>query len=140
MPQNAIEFNHALIYVTDLKRALSFYRDLLGFQAIEEEEGYARLRSSRSTTTMGLHVLTKQVSSIPSEEGVRLYFEVDNLDETCKELLSKGVKFDQLPEDMPWGWRHAYLHDPDGHQISLFWAGSKRLEPSNTTLSPLKST
>ncbi len=139
MPQNDIEFNHALIYVTDLKRALNFYRDLLGFQAIEEEEGYARLRSGRGTTTIGLHVLTKEVSSLPSKEGVRLYFEVENLDENCKELASKGVKFDKLPEDMPWGWRHAYLSDPDGHQISLYWAGSKRLKHSNAAPSPLKS-
>jgi hypothetical protein len=26
---------------------------------------------------------------------------------------------------MPWGWRHAYLNDPDGHEISLYWAGEK---------------
>jgi catechol 2,3-dioxygenase-like lactoylglutathione lyase family enzyme len=130
MPQPDIEFNHALIYVSDLKRALNFYRDLLGFQAIEEEVGYARLRSGKGTSTLGLHVFTKEVSSIPSQEGVRLYFEVENLDEHCKELASKGVKFEKLPEDMPWGWRHAYLKDPDGHPISLFRAGNKRLEPS----------
>jgi hypothetical protein len=27
---------------------------------------------------------------------------------------------------MPWGWQHAYLRDPDGHQLSLYWAGPKR--------------
>ena len=139
MPQHEIEFNHALIYVTDLNRALNFYRNLLGFQAIEAEEGYARLRSSKGTTTIGLHVLTKEISKIPTEEGVRLYFEVANLDETCSQLQSRGVKFTQLPKDMPWGWRHAYLSDPDGHRISLYWAGSKRLKPSSETPSSLSS-
>jgi len=28
---------------------------------------------------------------------------------------------------MPWGWRHAYLNDPDGHEISLYWAGENRM-------------
>ena len=28
---------------------------------------------------------------------------------------------------MPWGWRHAYLDDPDGHEISLYWAGPNRM-------------
>jgi hypothetical protein len=27
-----------------------------------------------------------------------------------------------LPEVMPWGWKHAYLDDPDGHEVSLDWA------------------
>ena len=29
---------------------------------------------------------------------------------------------------MPWGWRHAYLNDPDGHEISLYWAGENRMQ------------
>ena len=31
-----------------------------------------------------------------------------------------------MPRMMPWGWRHAYLNDPDGHEISLYWAGENR--------------
>jgi hypothetical protein len=34
----------------------------------------------------------------------------------------------QLPRMMPWGWRHAYLNDPDGHEISLYWAGENRMK------------
>ena len=33
-----------------------------------------------------------------------------------------------LPRMMPWGWRHAYLNDPDGHEISIYWAGEMRME------------
>jgi hypothetical protein len=29
---------------------------------------------------------------------------------------------------MPWGWKHAYLDDPDGHEVSLYWAGAKRFK------------
>ena len=31
---------------------------------------------------------------------------------------------------MPWGWRHAYLNDPEGHEISLYWAGEQRMQKS----------
>ena len=34
----------------------------------------------------------------------------------------------QPPKLMPWGWKHAYLNDPDGHEISLYWAGRKRFQ------------
>jgi len=29
---------------------------------------------------------------------------------------------------MPWGSKHAYLNDPDGHEVSLSFAGAKREE------------
>jgi hypothetical protein len=28
---------------------------------------------------------------------------------------------------VPWGWPHAYLN-PDGHEISLYWAGENRIK------------
>jgi hypothetical protein len=31
---------------------------------------------------------------------------------------------------MPWDWRHAYVNDPDGHEISLYWAGEHRMKKS----------
>jgi uncharacterized glyoxalase superfamily protein PhnB len=62
----------------------------------------------------------------PATEGLRLYFEVKGLDTFCRTLRRKGVRIDQMPKDMPWGWKHAYLRDPDGHEISLYWAGQAR--------------
>jgi len=43
-------------------------------------------------------------------------------------LESAGVVLTQPPKLMPWGWKHAYLNDPDGHEISLYWAGRKRFQ------------
>ncbi len=125
-----IDFNHVLIYVLNVQRAMRFYSDLLGFQLVEENEEYARLRSPGSNSTIALHKLSGSVTPLPSQQGVRLYFEVKDLDELCKKLASVGVKIDQMPTDMPWGWRHAYLSDPDGHELSLYWAGEKRLHKS----------
>ena len=130
MPQIDIDFNHVLIYVRDVKRASRFYRDLLGFQMIEETADYARLRSPNSNSTIGLHKLSGQMPSLPAHEGIRLYFEVKDLDQLCRKLSSEGVKIDEMPENMPWGWRHAYLRDPDGHELSLYWAGEKRFQQS----------
>jgi catechol 2,3-dioxygenase-like lactoylglutathione lyase family enzyme len=122
-----VEFNHAMIYTTDLARALSFYQDALGLEVIEQYPGaYARLKSPNGSTTIGLHLLDPGQKMNTEVEGLRLYFEVEELDEFCRGLESKGVKLDQPPKDMPWGWRHAYLRDPDGHQISLYWAGEAR--------------
>jgi catechol 2,3-dioxygenase-like lactoylglutathione lyase family enzyme len=124
----AIEFNHAMIYTAGLTRALNFYRDALGFQVVDDYPGaYARMKSPGGGTTIALHVLEEGKSLDPDKEGLRLYFEVEGLDAFCEALKKRGVALDQMPKDMPWGWRHAYLRDPDGHEISLYWAGKARL-------------
>ena len=128
MTEAAVEFNHAMVYTRDLERALAFYRDLLGFEPIETQPpSYARLRSPKGHQTIGLHAVRDGQALDPRREGVRLYFEVRDLDALCERLAAQGVRFSQMPKDMEWGWRHAYLTDPDGHELSLYWAGERRL-------------
>ena len=124
---NAVDFNHAMIYTTRLSRALEFYRDALGFQVVEDYPGvYVRLKSPGGRTTIALHVVEEGKKLDTRTEGLRLYFEVQKLDVFCRALKKRGVTLDQAPKDMPWGWRHSYLRDPDGHEISLYWAGKAR--------------
>jgi catechol 2,3-dioxygenase-like lactoylglutathione lyase family enzyme len=126
-----LNFNHAMIYATDVERALGFYRDLLGFKLIEDfrhenKAVYARLRAPDGDGTIALH--QAGLGASVASEGVRLYFEVRELDEFCRKLQQKNFYITQLPKMMPWGWRHAYLNDPDGHEISLYWAGENRMK------------
>ena len=125
-----LEFNHAMIYTADVRRALEFYRDHLGFEAIEVHPDYARLKSASGASTIALHALEKGATFDGAQERTRLYFEAESLDQFCAALAAKGVVIEQMPADMPWGWRHAYLRDPDGRQISLYSAGPKRLGKS----------
>ena len=127
-------FNHAMVYAADVERSLRFYRDSLGLRLIETFEhggkiAYARLRSASGGTTIALHLLGEDVTAAQSG-GIRLYFEVRNLPTVCKKLSASGVKFKQMPKRMPWGWDHAYLDDPDGYEVSLYWAGKKRFQKS----------
>lgn len=122
-----LEFNHAMVYVRELAPALHFYGSLLGFKLIEEYGGcYARLKSPAGQTSIALHLL--QPGEKPDADGLRLYFETKDLDKFCKTLEASGVALTQPPKLMPWGWKHAYLNDPDGHEISLYWAGRKRFQ------------
>ena len=126
-----LTFNHAMVYVKDVQRALGFYHDLLGFKLIEDFrfEGrpvYARLRAPGGDGTIALHMAGPDTPL--ASDGVRLYFEIRDLDGFCRKLQSKDFYITQMPRMMPWGWRHAYLNDPDGHEISLYWAGENRMK------------
>ncbi len=118
-----LEFNHVMLYATDVARSIEFYTRMLGFKLLEEQAPYyARLQSPDSKTTLALHKVE------PGARGFRLYFETDKLDKLYAELQKRGVQFDREPRDEVWGWRHSYLRDPDGHEISLYTAGAKRLK------------
>ena len=126
-----LTFNHAMVYAKDVQRALGFYRDLMGFKVVDEfrYEGravYARLRAPGGDGTIALHMAGP--GQPMASDGVRLYFEIRELDDFCRKLQAKGFYITQLPRMMPWGWRHAYLNDPDGHEISLYWAGENRMK------------
>jgi catechol 2,3-dioxygenase-like lactoylglutathione lyase family enzyme len=126
-----LSFNHAMVYVKDVERGLGFYRDLLGFKLIddfryENKAVYARLRAPGGDGTIALHQAGPDASV--ASDGVRLYFEVRELDDFCRKLQQKGFYLTKMPSMMPWGWRHAYLNDPDGHEISLYWAGENRMK------------
>ncbi len=125
-----LTFNHAMVYVKDVQRALGFYHDLLGFKLIEDfrYEGKpvnARLRAPGGDGTIALHMAGPEQSL--ASDGVRLYFEIRDLDGFCRKLQARDFYITQMPRMMPWGWRHAYLNDPDGHEISLYWAGENRM-------------
>ena len=126
-----LTFNHAMVYAADVRRALGFYRDLLGFKLVDEfnHEGipvYARLRAPGGDGTIALHLAGPGTQL--ASDGVRLYFEIREVDDFCRKLQAKGFYITQMPRMMPWGWRHAYLNDPDGHEISIYWAGENRMK------------
>jgi catechol 2,3-dioxygenase-like lactoylglutathione lyase family enzyme len=126
-----LTFNHAMIYSKDVERSMRFYLDMLGFKLIEDfrYEGtpvYARLRAPGGEGTIALHQAGPGVSI--ASDGVRLYFEIHDVDGFCRKLQQKGFYIPEGPKMMPWGWRHVYINDPDGHEISLYWAGENRMQ------------
>ena len=129
--EDKLTFNHAMVYAANVQRALGFYRDLLGFKLVDEfqHEGipvYARLRAPGGDGTIALHLAGPGTPL--ASDGVRLYFEIREVDNFCRKLQAKGFYITQMPRMMPWGWRHAYLNDPDGHEISIYWAGENRMK------------
>lgn len=130
---STLAFHHAMLYTRDLERSLQFYRDRLGFRVIDEyPRAYARLKAPKGNGTIAIHVVEPGQWLDPKRGGTRLYFETQRLAAFCKRLEAQGVSFDQAPKKMPWGWQHAYLRDPDGHELSLYWAGAARLERTKT--------
>lgn len=124
MPSPGVSFNHAMIYCADVEAALRFYVEALGLKPLALQlPYYARLRSSKGSATIALHL---REPGGPTGADIRLYFETPELGEAVKRVTKAGYAVKAPPKKMPWGWTHAYLDDPDGHEVSLYWSDGLR--------------
>jgi catechol 2,3-dioxygenase-like lactoylglutathione lyase family enzyme len=122
-----VRLNHVTVTVSDIERAVEFYKRLGLIQIVANYPHYARFVCPDGDSTFSLHGLGAGEAVPPSSTSV--HFECDDLDARVAALEEKGVTFDQDPVDQPYLWREAILHDPDGNTIFLFSAGENRLNP-----------
>ncbi|HHG84856.1 MAG TPA: VOC family protein [Bacteroidetes bacterium] len=120
-----MNLNQVTIPTADMLVSLPFY-ERLGLQLIvDSRPRYARFLLPAGGATLSLH----HSDTLASGPGVQVYFECEDLDEKVAALQVAGIVFDTLPVDQQWLWREAWLTDPDGHQICLFWGGENRANP-----------
>ncbi len=103
-----------VLFVSDVGRAVRFYRDQLGLEQVYEQEDRVALRCG--PTKLLLHPTEKPE---PGHWNVELYFQVEDVDDCVSQLRAQGVGVLLEPTDEPWGERNAGLLDPDGYPIYL---------------------
>jgi catechol 2,3-dioxygenase-like lactoylglutathione lyase family enzyme len=118
-----MNLNQVTLPVRDMGVATAFYRKM-GFVQIVDTPHYARFECPQGDATFSLSLDNSEYHN-----GAIIYFEHEALDVWVKELLGKGVEFDQLPQDRRYLWREALLRDPSGNRIKLYWAGENRRHP-----------
>lgn len=104
-----------MLTVSDLKRAVNFYENILGLQKKYEYKDYAGFDCG------GVEIGLRTWGGLedPRKGEPSLDFLVDNVDEACEKLKEKGVKFTIPPSDAVWGARFAIFNDPDGNTMQL---------------------
>lgn len=98
---------HLTLGVSDLKKAISFYQDLLGLEKIGEWPNYAVF--DVAGVEIGLDLKSKPEACLL----------VDDVDKAYQSLKAKGVKFTTKPKDQAWGGRTAAFADPDGNKFVI---------------------
>ena len=103
-----------MIPVSGFDAARRFYRDALGLPETfsASETAFYRL----GEISVGVHLEPGQVRTPPG--GIRLVFEVDDVDQARQELQERGVTFIEEPFDQPLG-KLARFVDPSGNVLQL---------------------
>lgn len=115
----AIKF--ASVPVTDQDRALDFYTQKLGFEVatdmpFDDSQRWIELRIQDSGTRLVLFTLQGHEDRIGGFSNI--VFVADDVEETHRELVARGVEFVQQPKKADWGTA-AVFRDPDGNSFVI---------------------
>jgi catechol-2,3-dioxygenase len=120
--------NHAVLFVRDVARSVSFYRDVLDFDVVMEMGGKAaflRAAGSANDHDLGLFELGAQAGPSPAgRTAVGLYhlaWEVDTLSDLvslAERLTAAGALVGSSDHSTT---KSLYGHDPDGLEFEIAW-------------------
>lgn len=118
------ELGHAVLYVRDLERSRTFYRDLLGFPELGAGQGYAAFGTPRTHHEL-LLLEQPQATPLPPRPRIGLYHlglkvgdSDDELRAAKEELEAAGVGIIGMSDH---GVTHSfYFADPDGNELELY--------------------
>jgi catechol-2,3-dioxygenase len=119
--------NHAVLYVRDVERSVTFYREALGFEVVMGMRGAAFLQAPGSNNDHDLGLFEIGQSAGPSPAGrtaVGLYhlaWEVDTLEE-LERIAATLADLGALVGASDHGTTKAlYAKDPDGLEFEVSW-------------------
>lgn len=106
------------LLVDDFEKSLAFYRDILGLNIRDQEEGFANF--VLEGTELAIFQKDAAVAMFPRQYmkpsgGCLIAYKVADVSKTCEKLTKKGVIIFEGPKVTPWGQFVAYFHDPDGN-------------------------
>jgi len=93
--------------VSDLKKAVDYYENILGLKKTGEWGNYAIFDVG------GVEL------ALEPKGRFMVFLLVDDTDEAYRIYREKGVKFVTEPKDQYWGGRTAEFADPDGNKFIL---------------------
>jgi lactoylglutathione lyase len=103
---------YAIVFVSDMQRAVFFYRDVLGLPLKFESPGWTEFATDGAT--LALHA--SEAANPPGQ--CRPGLSVRNLDEFHQKMVERNVPCVQEPKEM-FGAKIAQYVDPDGLSISV---------------------
>ena len=110
--------------VKDVEASLAWYRDVVGFTAVDEWKENGELQGVALVAGSARLLLGKDDGAKGWDRvkgvGFRLYLNTaQDIDEIADRIKARGGTLESEPADMPWGSRAFSLVDPDGFQLTV---------------------
>lgn len=111
------------IPVTDVKRARSFYENVLGLEVSDEMMSGKWIEYAVGDDTLAIANVSDEWT--PSDQGTGAALEVEDFDEAIRRLRDQQVPFAAEPFESPC-CHMAVVQDPDGNKLIIH-----KLKPEN---------
>ena len=105
------------IFVADLGTFTDFYTRVLGFDLVEQRDGYAAVRRGpvRIGAVPAWSPVDPRARRVPT--GVEFVIEVADLPAERDRIVAAGAELEADLQTRPWGLADFRLFDPDGHYL-----------------------
>ena len=111
-----------VLFVQDLARCLTFYRDTLGLQVQQSDPDSVSFHMENVyflllDVSAAARLISEEANELMIEGGPRMLLAagVEDVDAAYEALKAKGVTFLRPPTNQPWGLRTAHFADPEGN-------------------------
>lgn len=109
------KLQYVTLWAVRFDEVAKLYEQTLGLPVKEKNENFIMFETKGSR--LAFHRLKK---AHPIDRStVELHFDVNDVDEVYSALQRKGVKFDEIPANRPWGTRMVSFHDPEGYVVEI---------------------
>ena len=109
-----LKFDAVYYHVTDMDRAIAFYRDVLGMKLVSRDY-VARFDFDGVLFEL---VPSSTKKPLTGSGNARLCLAVDDIRQITRELQAKGIETSPVKEE-PGGFL-SFFHDPDGNELCLW--------------------
>ena len=105
-----------MLHVSNIEQVRSFYTEKMGFTVEDQQPGFVQFKQHEG---MGAIFALQEDAGVVPNEGIELWWMVDNADATYTTLVSHDVEIVSQPSDQPFG-RAFVIKDPAGNAINMF--------------------
>ena len=117
-----LEFGYGVVFVSDMKRSIEFYRDVLGLPLRFESPEWTEFDTPGTTLALH-HTDTTMTAGDPTDENpagqCHPSFTVDDIDAYHERLTNHEVICVRPPKEEEYGRKLAKYVDPDGLPFTL---------------------
>ena len=116
-----VHVSYALVFVSDMERSVSFYRDTIGLPLRFQSPGWTEFATGEATLALHRSAASATADGDPDDLPAgrcRPGLRVPGLDTFHARMVEHGVPCIQEPKDV-FGARLAQYLDPDGRAISV---------------------
>jgi glyoxylase I family protein len=122
--------HHVAILTDDYQKSREFYTGVLGFTILNETYREERQSYKLDLAIDGLYQIElfsfpeyKDRASFPEAKGLRhLAFAVEDIDNSVRELVEKGITVQGIRTDEITNKRFCFFYDPNGQPLELYEA------------------